>query len=181
MAEEVMKTHDLIFCSRPTLLGQQKLSYNQLDIALSPYSDYWREMRKICVLHLFSSKRVQSFRHIREDEVSQMIEKISNLAAASKLANLDEIVMSLTSIIICRVAFGKRYDEGGYESHRFHGLLTESQAMMAHFFAKSCFRSLLKQDSPPTEGVVGFYRRLTPRIKWLNRLRRNTSDAALAN
>ena len=48
-------------------------------------------------------------------------------------------------------------------------------------WAKSCFRSLLKQDSPPTEGVVGFRRRLPPRIKWLNHLRRNTSDAALAN
>ena len=99
MAKEVLKTHDLVCCSRPTLFGQQKLSYNQLDVAFSPYNDYWREMRKICVLHLFSSKRVQSFRHIREDEVSQMIEKISNLAAASKLANLNEIVMSLHTVI----------------------------------------------------------------------------------
>ncbi|XP_057490866.1 LOW QUALITY PROTEIN: 6,7,8-trihydroxycoumarin synthase-like [Actinidia eriantha] len=160
MAEEVMKTHDLIFCSRPTLLGQQKLSYNQLDVAFSPYNDYWREMRKICVLHLFSSKRVQSFRHIREDEVSRMIEKISNLAAASKLANLDEIVMSLTSIIICRVAFGKRYDEGGYESHRFHSLLTEYQAMIVQFFISDYFPLLGWVDT-----VTGMRSRLEKSFK----------------
>ncbi|GFY86211.1 cytochrome P450, family 71, subfamily B, polypeptide 37 [Actinidia rufa] len=160
MAKEVLKTHDLVFCSRPTLLGQQKLSYNQLDVGFSPYNDYWREMRKICVLHLFSSKRVQSFRHIREDEVSQMIEKISNLAAASKLANLDEIAMTLTSIIICRVAFGKRYDEGGYESHRFHSLLTETQAMFAHFFVSDYFPLLGWVDT-----VTGMRARLEKNFK----------------
>lgn len=30
-------------------------------------------IRKICVLHLLNSKRVQSFRQIREDEVLEMI------------------------------------------------------------------------------------------------------------
>ncbi|PSR99611.1 Cytochrome P450 71A1 like [Actinidia chinensis var. chinensis] len=139
MAEEVMKTHDLEFSSRPTFIGQQKLSYNQLDIAFSPYNDYWREMRKICVLHLFSSKRVQSFRNIREDEVSQMIGKISNLVTASKLTNVSEVVMSLTSSMICRVAFGKSYNKEGYESRRFQGLLCEAQAMMGGFFVSNYF------------------------------------------
>ncbi|KDO37865.1 hypothetical protein CISIN_1g021726mg [Citrus sinensis] len=67
MAEEVLKTHDLQFCSRPALLSQQKVSYNGLDVAFAPYNAYWREIRKICVVHLFNSNRVQSFRPIRED------------------------------------------------------------------------------------------------------------------
>ena len=59
MAEEVLKTHDLEFCSRPLLTGQQKFSYNGLDVAFSPYGAYWREMKKICVVHLLNSTRVQ--------------------------------------------------------------------------------------------------------------------------
>ncbi|KAK3018378.1 hypothetical protein RJ639_003968 [Escallonia herrerae] len=43
MAKEVFKTNDLAFSGRPTFLGQQKLSYNGLDMAFSPYNDTPRE------------------------------------------------------------------------------------------------------------------------------------------
>ncbi|KHG12477.1 Premnaspirodiene oxygenase [Gossypium arboreum] len=73
MAEAVLKTHDLDFCSRHSLRGAMRLSYNALDLAFSPYTDYWKEMRKLCVVHLFS--RVQKYRPIREDEVGRLVEK----------------------------------------------------------------------------------------------------------
>lgn len=85
-----MKTHDLEFVGRPSLTGQQKLSYNGLDLVFAPYNEYWREMRKICVLHLFNSKRVNSFRAIREDEVKMMIQKIFKLGCEGKVVNLSE-------------------------------------------------------------------------------------------
>ncbi|KAG5243668.1 cytochrome P450 [Salix suchowensis] len=110
MAKEILKTHDLEFCSRPVLTGQQKLSYNGLDLAFSRYGVCWREMRKICVIHLFSSIRVQSFSPIREEEVSHMIAKISISDLDSEPFNLTEAMMSLTSTIICRIAFGKKFD-----------------------------------------------------------------------
>ena len=90
MAKEALKAHDLEFSSQPSLLGTQKMSYNGLDLSVAPYGEYWREMRKICVVHLFSSKRALSFHSIREDEVSRMIEKISKSASTVKLTNLSE-------------------------------------------------------------------------------------------
>ncbi|CAI0399174.1 unnamed protein product [Linum tenue] len=109
MAEEVMKTQDLVFCSRPSLTGSNHLSYDRLDVAFSPYDAYWREIRKICVVHLFNLNTVQSFCPIREDEVSQMIERISrSISYDSKHFNLSEAMLSMTSTIICRTAFGKR-------------------------------------------------------------------------
>nr|WMZ41172.1 cytochrome P450 family 83 subfamily A polypeptide 2 [Ipomoea batatas] len=131
MAKEALKTHDLAFSSRPSFIGQQRLSYNGLDIAFSPYNDYWREMKKISVLHLFSLKRVKQFQPIREDEVSQMINRISKLAFSYQQVNLSEIAMSLTSNITCRSAFGLSYDEEGQEKRRFHKLSNEAQAMLA--------------------------------------------------
>ncbi|CAN1163451.1 Cytochrome P450 83B1 [Linum perenne] len=130
MAEQVMKTHDLIFCSRPSTVGLKKMSYNCVDLVCAPYGDYWREMRKICVVHLFSSIRSQSFCPIREYEVSKMIEKIS----ISQPFNLSEATMSLTSNITCRTAFSKKYEEQGTERSRFQSLLNESQAMFTSFF-----------------------------------------------
>ncbi|KAJ6306372.1 hypothetical protein OIU78_021648 [Salix suchowensis] len=133
MAEEVMRTHDLEFSGRPSLLGQQKLSYNGLDLIFTPHGDYWREMRKISALQLFNLKRVQSFHSIRENEVSCMIQRISKDADASKSTNLRKAAMALTSSIICRVAFGKTCEVQGGEIRKFHILLHEAQAIMGSF------------------------------------------------
>ncbi|CAN1163436.1 Costunolide synthase [Linum perenne] len=107
MAREIMKTHDLIFSNRQSITGQQKLSYNGQDVAFAPYDSYWREMKKICIVHLFNSHRVKSFHSIREFEVSKMVEKISKGSCRGTPFNLSEAMMYLTSIIICRVAFAK--------------------------------------------------------------------------
>ncbi|XP_052181443.1 6,7,8-trihydroxycoumarin synthase-like isoform X2 [Diospyros lotus] len=134
MAKQFLKTHDAQFAGRPSMVGQLKLSYNGLDLAFAPFDDYWREMRKICNLHLFSAKRVQSFRSIREDEVSKMIKKINKLASDSKPINLSEILLSLTNTIICRIAIGKSYDDESCEKSRFHYVLGEIQEMLGGFF-----------------------------------------------
>ena len=71
IAKEVLRNHDLVFTGRPPLLGQQKLSYNGLEIIFSPYNNYWRDIRKFCIIYIFSSKRVACFSSIRKFEVKQ--------------------------------------------------------------------------------------------------------------
>ncbi|KAK2660679.1 hypothetical protein Ddye_007212 [Dipteronia dyeriana] len=140
MSKEIFKTRDLEFCGRPSLLGQQTLSYNGLDLAFSPYNPYWKELRKICVSHLFNSIRVLKFRHVREDEVLRLIKKISNSVVACKHSiNLSDMILFLTSCIICRVAFGTRYEEERSEKRRFHKLLNETQALLGSFFFSDYF------------------------------------------
>ncbi|KAL2337557.1 hypothetical protein Fmac_012003 [Flemingia macrophylla] len=134
VAKEIFKNHDLLFCGRPKQLAQQKLSYNGSDMVFSPYNEYWREIRKICVAHIFSSKRISAFYSIRKFEVKHMIKKISKHASSSGVTNLSELLISLTSTIICRIAFGRRYEEEGSERSRFHGLLSELEVLMATFF-----------------------------------------------
>ncbi|KAL5780650.1 hypothetical protein ACOSQ2_011387 [Xanthoceras sorbifolium] len=125
MAKEVYKCHDLEFCGRPFLFGQQKLSYNGLDLAFSPCNANWRELRKICVV----PNRVQQFSPVREEEVSRMIGKISkSVDAFNKPVNL--------------IAFGKRYEDDGSEIRRFHALLSEAQVMLASFFFADLFPSM---------------------------------------
>ncbi|OIW19020.1 hypothetical protein TanjilG_10581 [Lupinus angustifolius] len=134
LAKEILKNHGLVFSGRPSLYGQQKLSYNGSEIVFSPYSDYWREIRKVCVLHIFSSKRVSSFSSIRHYEVKQMMKKISSHASSSTVTNLSELLMSLSSSIICRIAFGRKYEDEGTEKSRFHKMLNEVQAMLGTIF-----------------------------------------------
>nr|AYM55611.1 cytochrome p450 [Croton stellatopilosus] len=139
MAKQVLKTQDLEFCNRPLFAGPQRLSYNGIDLIFSPYGNYYREIRKICIVYLFNSNKMNSFRPIREDEVSRMIGKISKLAEESKPVNLTEHMMALTSGLICRVAFGRRYEDGGSEAKRFHRLLNETQFFFVAFFFSDYF------------------------------------------
>ncbi|CAI9094349.1 OLC1v1030074C1 [Oldenlandia corymbosa var. corymbosa] len=134
IAKECLKTHDLVFSGRPPLVSYQKYSNNGLDVAFSPYGEYWREMRKVAVLHLLSVKRVESFRPILEDEISSLIDKISNLSCSCQPINLSSLMINLTSSLICRIGFGKKYGEEDHEKKRFDRVLHESQALFAGFF-----------------------------------------------
>ncbi|CAL5402665.1 unnamed protein product [Camellia sinensis] len=105
-AEQVMKTHDLIFAQRPYLLASRILSYNSTNICFAPYGDYWRQLRKICITEALSSKRVETFRGIREEEAMNFVRDIS-LNTGSAI-NLSKRIFSHTSGVTARAAFGKK-------------------------------------------------------------------------
>lgn len=134
LAQQILKDHDHDVSSRPPSRGTQTLSYNGIDMIFSPYNDCWREIRKICVVHFFSSKKISSFSHIRKSEVKKLIERISKHADSSKVSNLSEILMSVSSSMVCRIAFGKSYENEGGEKSRFHDLLNETQVIFLSFY-----------------------------------------------
>ncbi|KAL8240043.1 hypothetical protein R6Q59_013398 [Mikania micrantha] len=160
LAKEVMKTQDLSFCDRPSsVIGQQKLSYGGLDIAFSPYNEHWREMRKIFVLHLFSPKRVQSYRRIREDEISSMLKTIRDSALSNEVVNLSELMKNVTNNVTMRVSFGDRYQDL-CEKTKVYQLLDELQP---HFV------DLLVSDVWPGLPFAGLVDRLTGKMNRLEK------------
>ncbi|PPS02959.1 hypothetical protein GOBAR_AA17697 [Gossypium barbadense] len=105
-AKEVMKTHDTNFANRPFLLVAEIILYNFLDIGFAPYGGHWRQLRKVCTLELLSTKREQSFRSIREEQVGSLIR---SLFSNTRLEiNLGEMLCNLSYNIILRTAFAKR-------------------------------------------------------------------------
>ncbi|KAK6934572.1 Cytochrome P450 [Dillenia turbinata] len=106
IAEQIMRTHDLNFAYRPYLLASKILSYESTTIASAPYGNYWRELRKICMIEVLSAKRVESFRSLREEEVSSLIET-TKMEAGSPV-NLTEKLFAVTNRISARTAFGKK-------------------------------------------------------------------------
>ncbi|GER56763.1 cytochrome P450 [Striga asiatica] len=104
-AREVMKNQDEIFSNRPKLSMPDRLMYGSRSVAFTAYGEYWRQVRSICVIHLLSNKRVQSFRAIREQETSIMVDKIRRESrSSSPVINLSNLLASVTNDVICRVA-----------------------------------------------------------------------------
>ncbi|XP_044463386.1 salviol synthase-like [Mangifera indica] len=81
-AREVMKTHDINFASRPQMVAIHIMFYDSSEIVFAPYGDSWRQLRKICTLEPFSTRRVQFFRSIREEEVSALIHRLASNAGS---------------------------------------------------------------------------------------------------
>ncbi|KAK8527109.1 hypothetical protein V6N12_054334 [Hibiscus sabdariffa] len=106
VAKEVMKTHDLNFASRPFLLVPEIIWYNFSDVAFAPYGASWRQLRKVCTMELFSMKRVQSFRSIREEQVSSFIRSIFSNTGSE--INIGEMLRNLSYSITLNSVFGTR-------------------------------------------------------------------------
>ncbi|WCJ26027.1 cytochrome P450 family 71 subfamily B polypeptide 13 [Euphorbia peplus] len=102
-AKQALKTHDIIFSNRPFSLAADIISYKSSDLVYAPYGDYWRQLRKICILELLSVKRVQSFRSIREEEMLNILRLISG----SEVINFTQMLYKYMFSVISRAAFGK--------------------------------------------------------------------------
>ncbi|XP_020222098.1 cytochrome P450 71A4 [Cajanus cajan] len=122
-AREVMKTHDIVFSDRPQRKMNDILLYGSKDLASSTYGEYWRQIRSLSVLHLLSTKRVQSFRGVREEETARMMENVRKCCSDSLHVNLTDTCAAFTNDVACRVALGRRYRGG--EGREFQKLLLE--------------------------------------------------------
>lgn len=156
-AKQVLKTSDLECCSRPLLTATGRLSYNYHDVAFTPYSNYWKEMRKLSMTELFSANRVQSFQFIREEEVANMIDSISKSISSS--VNLSQKLMSLNAEITCRTAIGKssfRDGRGLFDVVKFQEQIHEAQGTMGSF----CASDLFPYVGWIVDWITGFHGRL---------------------
>ncbi|KAL1358660.1 cytochrome P450 71D8 [Arachis hypogaea] len=127
VAKEIMKTHDHAFLQRPEFHSVAIFTYGSKDVAFAPYGDYWRQIRKMCTLELLSSKRVQSFAFIREQEVCNLIESIHSCVGSE--VNVSEKVFSMVSTTVSRATFGNKTKD----HEEFVGVVKEVAKMTGGF------------------------------------------------
>lgn len=143
MAKEILKNQDIVFANRPFTTAAKILLYGCCDLGFSPYGEYWRQLRKLCVLDLLSVKRVQSFKFIREEEVSLLIEKVSNSCKSSSPLNgfpinLSEMLGALSNNVVSRCTFGRKYEEENGKN-RFGEMSKEMLRLMGAFSVGDLF------------------------------------------
>ncbi|KAG6401207.1 hypothetical protein SASPL_138056 [Salvia splendens] len=126
-AREVLQLHDNIFSDRPANHAITYLTYDRADMAFANYGPFWRQMRKLCVVKLFSRKRAESWDSAR-DEVDHMVRALG--LSAGEPVNVGELVFGLTRNIIYRAAFGSSSHEGQDE---FISILQEFSKLFGAF------------------------------------------------
>ncbi|XP_008810543.2 premnaspirodiene oxygenase-like [Phoenix dactylifera] len=150
-AKEIMKSHDIAFCSRPLTVALKILTYGGKDLIFAPYGDYWRQLRKICILELLSPKRVQSFQSIREEEVMNLIQSISSTNNASPV-NLSDQLFTMTNNITTRAVIGNKCKD----QSAFLAALTDSIEAAGGFNLADLF---------PSSSIVSFVSGMTLKVQ----------------
>ncbi|XP_022854972.1 cytochrome P450 84A1-like [Olea europaea var. sylvestris] len=105
ISRQILQVQDNIFSNRPVTVAIRYLTYGRADMVFAQCGPFWRQMRKLCVMKLFSRKRVESWDSVR-DEVDQMIRIVATKTGTA--VNIGELVFEITTNIIYRAAFGGR-------------------------------------------------------------------------
>ncbi|KAL8155952.1 hypothetical protein AgCh_001124 [Apium graveolens] len=91
-AEELFKNHDLSFVDRFNNHTMASHDYYKSSMALGAYSVYWRVLRRICTVELFSNRRISEQVLVRKKCVDSLLLWIEN--EVEKGANCEIEVMS---------------------------------------------------------------------------------------
>ncbi|KAI9102354.1 hypothetical protein K1719_023556 [Acacia pycnantha] len=136
MAKQVMKTHDIIFANRPYVIAADIITYGSKSMSFSPYGSYWRQMRKISTFELLTPKRVESFRPIREEEVSKLVKEIA--LSEGSVINLTKKIYSTAYGTTARIAFGAK----SKDQEAYIGLMKEVLKLVGGFSLADLYPSI---------------------------------------
>ncbi|KAJ7978523.1 Cytochrome P450 [Quillaja saponaria] len=136
MAREVLQVQDAVYSNRPANVAISYLTYNRADMAFANYGPTWRQMRKICVMKLFSRRRAESWTSVRE-EVEKMIRTVKKQTGSP--VNIGQLVFALTMTITYKAAFGTSAIEG---QEKFVKILQEFSKLFGAFNIADFFPKL---------------------------------------
>ncbi|XP_073008835.1 cytochrome P450 703A2 [Typha latifolia] len=106
---EILLRQDEVFASRPRTLAAVHLAYGCGDVALAPLGPSWKRMRRICMEHLLTTKRLESFSAHRAQEAHHLVQYVWAKAQAHDPVNLRQVLGAFSMNNVTRMLLGKQY------------------------------------------------------------------------
>ncbi|KAM3343702.1 hypothetical protein P3S68_025792 [Capsicum galapagoense] len=142
LAKQVVCDQDSVFTNRDLPIAGLVATYGGIDIALSPYGSYWRDMRKLFVREMLSNRNLEACYSLRRHEVRKTIRnvhtKVGHPVDIAELAFLTEMNVVMSMI------FGSNF-VGEMEKHGKDR--TEFRELVASFAVKEMEAMLKLIDS----------------------------------
>ncbi|XP_054787445.1 cytochrome P450 81E8-like [Prosopis cineraria] len=108
--QECFTRNDIVLANRPRFLAGKHVGYNYTTVAFAPYGDYWRNLRRIVVLDVLSTHRLNYFMDMRRDEMKRLVQKLAHDSGEGfAKVELRSRFSELTFNTMMRMISGKRY------------------------------------------------------------------------
>ncbi|CAH2042459.1 unnamed protein product [Thlaspi arvense] len=130
-AEQFLKTHDVVFASRPPLQAAKYISYEQNNMTFVPYGHFWRTMRKLCTSELLSHPKISSFQSMRKEELCLLVDFIEQASRDNVAVDLSAKIASMSADMSCRMVFGKKYEEEKFDERGFKAVMRDVMQLSA--------------------------------------------------
>lgn len=113
-AREMLKENDQALSSRPLTRAAARFSRNGQDLIWADYGPHYVKVRKVCTLELFTPRRLDALRSVREDEVGTMVASLHRDCAPKNAVSVRRYLSAMAFNNITRIVFGKRFvDDAG--------------------------------------------------------------------
>ncbi|PKI69529.1 hypothetical protein CRG98_010057 [Punica granatum] len=96
MAREILQTHDVSFSNRLTPDSLTPFRYHEHALPWVPVSPLWRNLRRICNVHLFASSTLDSSQHIRRRKIQELLSHVGKCSETGSLVNIGEAGFTTT-------------------------------------------------------------------------------------
>ncbi|WCJ33952.1 cytochrome P450 family 705 subfamily A polypeptide 27 [Euphorbia peplus] len=146
VAKQIFNTHDLNFASRFETGPADYNIYKGKGFITSPYSEYWRFMRKLCVTELFGGGQFNRFKNIRENEITNLIKSLMKLAEKGLSCDLNVEFESFANNVICKMTMSKRFLNNDEEAKKMRKLVAQIMDRGAKLGVSEVFGILKKVD-----------------------------------
>jgi cytochrome P450 family 82 subfamily G polypeptide 1 len=164
IAKECLTKNDQVFASRPNVAAGRYLGYNNAILALAPYGNYWRNMRKIATIELLSSHRLEKLKHVRDLEIYSLLKNLYTFVKNSNGAievPISKYLDHMTFNIIVRMIAGKRFggetiNQEDSEAWRLRNAIKDATYLSGVFVLADAIPFLSWFDF---QGHVGFMKR----------------------
>ncbi|KAA3455610.1 cytochrome P450 CYP736A12-like protein [Gossypium australe] len=112
-AEIFLKTHDVVFASKPKFQVIQSIYNGKMGIEFTEYGPYWHNLRKFCNQQLFTALKIESFAPSRKKVLTHFVESLKEAAAVKEVVNISKKVGNLNVEMILNMILGpvKKYEE----------------------------------------------------------------------
>nr|GMC64160.1 cytochrome P450 CYP736A12-like [Ipomoea batatas] len=130
-AQLFLKTHDLVFESRPPIEAAKYMSYNQKSLSFGEYGPYWCDIRKLGTLQVLSNHKVNSFQAMRREVLCYLIDSLKQSALNRVAVDLSAKVSELSAEMSCRMVVGKKYENTDIDERGFKGVINEVMQLLA--------------------------------------------------
>lgn len=181
IAKECLTTNDKVFASRPITSAGKILGYNNAVFGFSPYGKYWREIRKMAILEILSSYKLEKLKHVRDTETLSLVKDLYSSISCPKNVNgstthvpISNLLEHMSFNIIVRMIAGKRFggdtvNQEDNEAWRLRNAIRDATYLCGVFVAADAIPSLSWIDF---QGYVSFMKRTNKEIdlileKWL--------------
>ena len=123
VAQEVLQTHDLLFSNRTVPQAVTVFNHDHFSLPFMPVCELWRDLRKICKNHLFSSKTLDASHALRCKKLQELLCDIDRSSLIGEAVDVGKAVFKTSLNFLSNTFFSMDFVNSAGETDEYKGII----------------------------------------------------------